>query len=261
MKKDWKGTLRSKEILAALILIPAIFTILLPIIMMIGVLIDPDSFLAEFPGASTIMAILNIPAHYNNYLKTAAFLIKWMIIPFFLFIPGFTSSFISSDSFAGEKERKTMESIALLPITKTELIVGKLLTSFVPSILISFTCFFITGITVNLMLLPHLDGNLLMFADLADMLVGFVLSPLLGILFIQIGVIISSRAKSVKNAQSISGSLIVPLFGIIIIQMVNPAFLSPIMILIISGVMVILCLLFVKIGSSLLDIERLILTL
>ena len=69
MKKDWKGVLRSKEIVAALIFMPAIFTVLLPIMMMVVVLIDPDAFIAEFRGADLMMALLNIPAYYNNYLK------------------------------------------------------------------------------------------------------------------------------------------------------------------------------------------------
>lgn len=261
MKKDWNGTMNNKEILAAIIVLPLIFTIALPVIMMIAILADPVSFLADFPGINSILFSLNIPPTYNIYLIAATLMIKMMIIPFFLFIPGFTSSFIATDSFAGEKERKTMETVALLPITKTELIVGKILAAILPSILISSISFLIMGLSVNLILLPHLDGNILIFTDLTNLLIAFVLAPLLGFLFIQITVIISSRSKTVKNAQSVSGSLVIPLMAIFIIQLINPAFLSPLTILFISIIIGALCLLFVKIGSKLLDIERLILTL
>jgi len=260
MKKDWKGTLHNKEILAALIIFPIMFTIALPAIMMIIALIDPTEFLSEYPGASTIIYLLNL-SHLNPRLQAAKFVIKWMIIPFFLFVPGMTSSFIASDSFAGEKERKTMENLALLPITKIELIIGKVMTSFIPSLFITFTCFFGLGLITNLMFLPYLEGNILIFMDLGNILIGFLISPLISFLFIQINVIISSRAKTVKSAQSIGGSLIVPLFGIFFVQMINPAFLTPLIILIIAGIMGILSVLFVRLANKLLDIERLILAL
>lgn len=260
MRKDWKGTIRNKEILAAVIILPMIFTIFLPVFMMIAALVDPFTFLAEYPGASTFIVLLNI-SHYDVHLQAAIFMIKWMVIPFFLFVPGFTSSFISADSFAGEKERKTMENLALLPITKTELILGKVMTSFIPSLIISILCFFGLGLITNLMFLSYLNGNLLIFTDLSDLLIGFLISPLISFLFIQINVIISSRVKTVKSAQSIGGSLIVPLFGLFFVQMVNPAFLSPVIIIIIAGIISVLCLVFIRLASKVLDIERLILTL
>lgn len=260
MKKDWKGTIHNKEILAAVIILPLIFTILLPSLMMIGALIDPSSFITEYPGASTYIALLNI-SHLNVHLQAAIFMIKWMVVPFFLFIPGFTSSFISADSFAGEKERKTMENLALLPIKKMDLIIGKILTSFIPSLMISITCFFGMGLIVNLMLVPYLNGTLLIFMDLGDLLIGFLIAPLVSFLFIQVNVIISSRAKTVKSAQSIGGSLVVPLMALFIVQMINPAFLSPLIILILAVILVLLSIMFVRLANKLLNIERLILAL
>ena len=261
MKKDWKGTIRTKEIFFAIILFPILFTVVMPILMMIGVLASPLEFGQAFGDMNMLKAVLNIPGYYNDYLVGAVLMTKMMVLPMFLFVPGFMSSIISSDSFAGEKERKTMENVALLPITKTELIVGKVLTSFVPSIMITISCFFGTGLIINLMFLPHLEGTILIFTDLGDLLVGFVLAPTLAFLNIQISVIISSRSKDLKSAQSISGSLITPIIAIFFVQMFNPAFLSPIMVLIISGIMGGLCVVFVKIANRLLDIEKLILTL
>lgn len=261
MKKDWKGTIYTKEMLVAIILFPALFTVAMPIMMMIGILFSPLEFVQAFGNVNILKTILNIPGHYNDYLVGAILMIKMMVLPMFLFIPGLMSSIISSDSFAGEKERKTMENVALLPITKTELIVGKLLTSFVPSITITIISFFGTGIIINLMFLQHLEGNLLIFTDLGDMLVGLLFAPLLAFFNIQISVLISSRSKNIKSAQSISGSLITPVIAVFFIQIFNPAFLSPIMVLIISGILGILCLIFVRIANRLLDIEKLILTL
>jgi len=261
MKKDWKGTIHTKEISFAMIIFPALFTVAMPIFMMLGILFAPLEFMQAFGDVNTLKAILNIPIHYNIYLTGAIMMIKMMILPMFLFVPGMMSSIISSDSFAGEKERKTMENVALLPITKTELIVGKVLASFIPVFIITITCFIGIGLIINAMFLQHLEGNILLFTDLGDVLVGFLLGPLLGFFTIQISVIISSRSKNLKSAQGISGSLITPVIAVFFVQMFNPAFLSPIMVLIISAILGGLCAIFIKIANRLLDIEKLILTL
>ena len=261
MKKDWKGTIRTKELFFAIILFPILFTVVMPILMMIGVLFAPLEFAESFGDINMYRQLLAIPEHYNIYLFGAVVMTKMMVLPMFLFVPGVMSSIISSDSFAGEKERKTMENLALLPITKTELIVGKVLTSFLPSFIITIGCFIGTGIIINLMFLQYLEGNILIFTDLGDVLVGFLLGPLLAFFNIQISVMISSRSKDLKSAQGVSGSLITPVLAVFFVQMFNPAFLSPMMVLIISGIMGFLCAILVKIANRLLDIEKLILTL
>lgn len=259
MKKDWKESVRKKEILLPMILLPVVFTIIVPTLMLIGVVIAPEDYIAEFGDINLFKLILGIPSYFSDVLVAAIIMIKMFILPLFLIIPGLLPTLISSDSFAGEKERKTIESLTLLPLSKNELIIGKVLASFIPSIIISFLCFLGTGIIVNLVLLNHLEGNIIFFTDISSVLVAFLLSPLLALLNIQISVIISSRSKDLKSAQSISGALVTPILAILFVQIFNPAFLSFITILIISGVVGVLCLVFVNIAKNLLDIEKLVL--
>jgi len=259
MKKDFKVSVRKKEILLPMILLPVVFTILLPVVMMIGIIIAPEEYASSFGDINLLRLILDIPSNYNEYLVAAIMMLKMFLLPIFLFIPGLLPAIISADSFAGEKERKTMESLALLPITKNELIIGKILVSFLPSIIISFLCFVGMGLIVNFMFIPYLEGNILIFTDSSFLLVAFLLSPLIAFLNIQISVIISSRSKDLKSAQSISGSLITPVLGILFVQMFNPAFLSTPIILILSGILVLLCLFFIRVAKKVLNIEKLIL--
>lgn len=259
LKKDWKTSVKRKEILAIMSIFPIIFTILIPVLMLFGIIVDPEAFMSEFGDPSILRALLNIPSHYNDALAAAIMIIKMMVLPMFLFIPGMMPIVISSDSFAGEKERKTMESVLLLPINKTELILGKVLASFVPSMFISIVCFFTLGIIINIMMFPYLDGNVLFFTDYAIMMAGLLLAPLWALLNIQVSVIISSRAKDMKSAQSISGALITPVLGIILIQIFNPAFITPLTILIFTGIISLLWLFFIYISNKLLDPEKLIL--
>ena len=258
MKKDWKTSVKRKEILAIMSIFPIIFTIFLPIIMLIGIIVDPSGFISEFGDPTTLRALYNIPSQYNDALAGAIMIIKMFVLPFFLFIPGMMPIIISSDSFAGEKERKTMESVLLLPINKTELILGKVLASFIPSILISLACFFTLGIIINIMMLPYLESNILFYTDSSIMLTGLLLAPFWALLNIQISVIISSRAKDMKSAQSISGALITPVLGIMLVQIFNPSFINAGSILILTLLISLLWVFFIYIGNRLLDPEKLI---
>lgn len=260
-KKDLKTSVKRKEILAIMSIFPVIFTIFLPILMLIGVIIDPTAFMSEFGDPALLRAILQIPAYYNDALAAAIMIIRMIVLPMFLFIPGMMPILISSDSFAGEKERKTMEGVLLLPMNKTELILGKVLASFIPSMAISLVCFITLGIIVNVMLLSYLDGIILFFSDLPIMLVGLLLAPFWALLNIQISVIISSRAKDMKSAQSISGALITPVLGIMLIQIFNPAFLTVMAVLLLTGLIALLWLFFIYISNKVLDPEKLILML
>ena len=133
--KDWKTTIKNKNIILTMTLLPLLFTLGLPVIFILTALADPTGLINEYPGANQLISLLNIPSDYNAYLQASIIMSKLMILPFFLFIPALIPTIVAADSFAGEKERKTMESIALLPISKSELILGKVLTSFIPSII------------------------------------------------------------------------------------------------------------------------------
>ena len=51
----------------------------------------------------------------------------YLFAPFFLILPLMFSTVIASESFAGERERKTIEALLYTPATDTELFVGKVL--------------------------------------------------------------------------------------------------------------------------------------
>lgn len=245
-----------------MIFLPVLFTIVLPSILILIALVIPQRLIEDNGGAYALIVLLKLSLSYNQYLIAAELIIKWLILPFFLFVPAFLPAIIASDSFAGEKERKTMESLALLPISKTELIIGKVLVSLIPSLLISFAYFLLIGTTVNLMLLSNLDGNILIFTDNIFLLIVFLLSPLLTMFNVIIATIISSRSKDMMKSVQISNTVLIgPVIVLMLFQIVNPAFLSPLIILILSGVLGGLCILLIYIANRVLNIEKLILML
>ncbi len=68
-------------------------------------------------------------------------MLAYLFLPFFLLIPAMASSVIASDSFAGEKERKTIEGLLATPLSDAELMLGKILVAFVPSMIVTLASF------------------------------------------------------------------------------------------------------------------------
>ena len=72
----------------------------------------------------------------------------YLLAPLFLIVPLMVSAVLAADAFAGEKERKTLESLLHLPIAARELFYAKLLTAFIPAMVVSwvgFVCFCIVS--------------------------------------------------------------------------------------------------------------------
>ena len=175
--------------------------------------------------------------------------------PLFLLSPIVPTIIVASDSFAGEKERKTIESLLTLPITDKELILGKVFTSLIPGLLATWVAFgvfqviiFITTYEIFGFFLISLGWYLLVF------LFGTLFS-LLSVLLITIN---SSRAKNAKSAQNIAVIFILPLISLIFLQFTNIFMLNVINILLLSGFLAVLDIITIYLGGKQLNRDHLI---
>ncbi|MGQ4873359.1 MAG: ABC transporter permease subunit [Promethearchaeia archaeon] len=259
MKKDFKLNLRNKQISVPIFILPILFSIIIPIFMFMGILSTPTSFVEAFGNSSELRRVFNIPKSYNNYIFAASVMARLFLLPYFLLIPSFLTVILASGSFAEEKDKRTMESLVLLPISKNELIMGKLFSSFIPTIFLSIIFFCIQGFVANIMFFPYLEGNILIFGDIIWILSMILLMPSLSFFNTIISTMISSRVKDLKSAQSISGFLTTPSFIFLFGSLLNPAFLSFLSIIIISIILLIGDYLLFKLATKVLDIEKLIL--
>ncbi|MBD3352693.1 MAG: ABC transporter permease subunit [Candidatus Lokiarchaeota archaeon] len=258
---DWKNVKRiminnlrqvkeNKEIFITMIILPVLMAVMMPIITGVMAVMDPEALVAE--------------TGLSPYEAMTEYIIGFTLKPMFLLIPGTLSMMLAADSFAGEKERKTVESLLVLPITHRELFLGKILMSVIPSIFFSIVSFFIMGVEVNIIageIIPE-GEPLFIFGDLSFWFMAFILSTFLSIFNVQIGVIISVRSKDVKSAQTVMGFLILPLIGFMVFGMVQPALLNnALMILGISAIIGLLVYIMTIVGEKAINRERLIATL
>ena len=72
----------------------------------------------------------------------------YLLAPLFLIVPLMVSAVLAADAFAGEKERRTLESLLHLPVSDRDLFVAKLMVSFLPALAVSwlgFVAFAVSG--------------------------------------------------------------------------------------------------------------------
>jgi ABC-2 type transport system permease protein len=106
-------------------------------------------------------------------------------------------SSIVADSFAGERERHTLESLLATRLSDRAILFGKLLAALVYGFLMTWTILLASLVTVNL----AFRGQGLILFPSEVMLGAFVFSILISGLSASIGVLVSLRAGSVRQAQ------------------------------------------------------------
>ncbi len=77
------------------------------------------------------------------------FALVYMLAPMFLIMPLMVSSILAADSFAGEKERKTLEALLYTPTTDRELFTAKLLGAWLTAVIVALLSFVVYAVMVN----------------------------------------------------------------------------------------------------------------
>lgn len=180
VRKDWLELAGNAQAVAPLVVVPVLFAVVLPALILIfgssPVLLSStngmDTFLETFPASL-------LPPGLTDSEAMVYALIAYFMAPFFLLIPVMVASVVASSSFAGEKERHTFEGLMYTPLTNRELVLGKVLASAVPAVLLtwaSFACY--------LVLVKTLGGHFLddTFPNATWLVLVFLVSPLIGFL-------------------------------------------------------------------------------
>lgn len=229
-RKDIREVLQNKMVWAPALVVPLIFAIVFPIIMIVlpqsipvedvqRELGDIDSLLKNMPAA--LKAIFDGKSLEQMFV---IYMMGFTFAPLFLIMPLMFSSVIGSDSFAGERERKTMEALLYAPTSDLELFMGKVLAALIPAILLSWLAFLVNIIVVNIASYP-------LFGEIWFPLVTwwpliFWLTPALAVLGISATVLISSRVKTFMEAYQASASLVLFVLVLVIGQVSGVLFLG-----------------------------------
>jgi ABC-2 type transport system permease protein len=140
----------------------------------------------------------------RQWVETANSIIVWGWMPF-LWVSG-----IVADCFAGERERHTLEALLATRLSDRAILFGKVLAAMLYGFILTWSILLLSLVTVNL---SAGRGHLLFFR--LDLTVGaLVFSILICGLAATLGVLVSLRAGSVRQAQQLTSAgvflLIVP---------------------------------------------------
>ena len=216
LKKDLKQTLSNLQIMLPLVIVPLLFVIILPLVfILVGEMVDLELNPSNKKFLEHLIAGIP-PGPVKEELKTFTTLnqqvvyivLNYLFIPLFLLLPLMVSSIIAASSFAGEKEHKTLETLLYSPIKETELFLAKLLSAFIPSLLLSLTGFVIYGLIIDTVGLDLFKKPV--FPSPNWILVILWLIPSSSLLAIGICVLISAKVRGFQEAYQLSGLLVLP---------------------------------------------------
>lgn len=233
-KKDWLEIKRNREVLLPIIIIPLLLSTGVPLIFMIGTMIAGEPSSSSMEDLENI--VRSLPENERNEVlrmtvqQAAIYLITlYLLAPFFLIIPVMVSSVMASDSFAGEKERRTIEALLATPISDSELFLGKILVSFIPSFMVTIMSFATYSVLVDVLSFSMFNGRLLL-PNLVWIMLILCLSPAMAFTSICLTVMVSAKVKGFREAQQISGLLLLPIMVLIFGQISGVIMFGPMVI-------------------------------
>lgn len=256
IKKDIQEIVKAKRVLIPSIIIPIIFTVVVPVVMLIIAYFidkDPTSVL------KIEQIITNMPKEYQSYTPSQVVLklmLDCMFPGYFLLIPIMCSSVIGASSFVSEREHKTMETLLYTPIKIERILSCKILGIFVPTYILTVISFFCLGIIMNIGGAFFFEK--LIFPDVKWIVLLLWVAPNISFVALTFSAIVSAKSKSFQEAQQLSGILIIPIVVLIIVQMIGAFMVNTIIVIIFGALLFGLALLLINKAAKKFNLEELV---
>ena len=194
-----------------------LFFVLVPVLLLFVVRFAPE----DVPPAETSPAVKQLARLVPGLEEMppadqAAIVVVRHFILIFLVLPVIGALGSSTSSIVGEKQSRSMEPVLATPVTTLELLAGKSLACV--SLAVSGTWF---GFLIYTVLVLWVGGPAILQSalDLTTLMMVFLLTPLIALLGLGTGVVISSRVNDSRSAQQIGGLLVLPIVMLIVGQM------------------------------------------
>jgi ABC-2 type transport system permease protein len=226
--KDLKVALQNKGVVLPIIILPLILFVIIPWVMVYA------SSMADVTGssASNVDEILvRMPAgllselsSYTQDQKLIVFTLVYMLAPMFLIMPLMVSSVLAADSFAGEKERKTLEALLYTPTTDRELFTAKLLGAWTAAVTVALFSFIVYALMVNAAGWQSIGQ--IFFPNWMWIALVFWVTPAVAGLGLVVMVFVSVRAQGFQDAYQTGGLVVLPVIALMIGQISGVMYFS-----------------------------------
>lgn len=224
LRKDLKEVVGNSQIIYPMLLVPLVFVGVMPTILVLSARFGGQS--DQFTRFTENLPVGLLPqlAGLTALQKVIYFMTVYMMSGLFLLIPIMVSMMISANSFAGEKERRTLEGLLYTPITDKELVLGKIMAAFVPAMIVSWICFALYAVLVNALAWPVFGSAF--FPTLNWWVMMLWLVPAAAFLAIGLVVLVSAKVRGYQEANSMAGGVVLPIVAITIGQSTGVMYFS-----------------------------------
>ena len=209
--KDFSIFMKKKRIIYTLIVLPLIFSVLLPL--------SIRSLTTE-TSTNDLIALINAFSY------------------FYIILVYIQSTTLASYSILGEKIEQSLEPLLATPTTESELLFGKTLASFIPSVAIIYANSIIFMVLIDLF--TNTTFGYLFYPNWTMAFILLVVVPLSAIFSIQLNVIISSRVNDVRTANQLGFLMFLPFMGLYIPLVTNSLSLNTTNLAIISIILLLI---------------------
>ena len=215
-RKDFSTFRTKRYVIYSLVVTPLLISIGLPSLIWLGIGSAPIP-------PSQLPAIIS---GLNDVFNAFSFL--------FVLIAGILPISIGTYSIVGEKLEKTLEPLLATPTTDGEILLGKVIAAFLPSVIATYA-----GAVIFMVLMDAVTSTKLGYVYFPNWTVAVILLitvPLISILSTEFNVIISARVSDVRAAQQFGALIVLPLMAIYIATEIAFVSLTPANLLIISAI-------------------------
>ena len=226
--KEWADVFRNRLVLFTVGFLPLIFTAI-PLIMLYVMRRTDAGELEELP-----QALLNNPLFAGMSPPEAlqAIMVNQFML-FFLLIPLAIPMTIAAYSIVGEKTERSLEPLLATPITTRQLLLGKSLAAALPAVGAAWFSFLVVAFIARFIVVSARVYAIIVSPTW--LLAIGLLSPLLTVLAVTVGVIISSRVNDPRAAEQLGMVVILPLLVLFFAQMAGLIFVNSLVVLWLVG--------------------------
>ncbi|HEY1119660.1 MAG TPA: ABC transporter permease subunit [Acidimicrobiales bacterium] len=206
--KDLRAVVRSKSVIIPMLAVPVLLMVVLPAAIGFAARAAPgvqvERLLGDVPG-DLARPILDLPVEEQLIVLVNGYLLA----PLFLIVPLMVSAVLAADAFAGEKERKTLESLLHSSIRDRDLFLAKFLSAFLPALAVSWLGFLAFVVVANSVAWPVM-GRIFVPTQLWGVMILWV-APAVATLGLAVMVRVSARTHTAQEANQLGGAVILPL--------------------------------------------------
>ncbi|MBM3138096.1 MAG: hypothetical protein FJZ98_07905 [Chloroflexi bacterium] len=239
-RKDWIEVRQNKYAWIPMLIVPLIFVVIMPLLFTLvipALQVDPQDVISSDQDIEFF--IERMPEELSRHIdfdqpmqSMIVIMLGYMLAPMFLILPMMFSTIIASESFAGERERKTIEALLYTPASDADLLLGKVAAAAIPSLLGTWLSFLLYTLILNIV--PYAYFQRVWFPLPTWWPLIFWIAPAMIVLGIAFTVIISARVQNFLGTYQSSASLVMLVVVLFAGQITGALYLSVVVELIIG---------------------------